>query len=140
MKSHKACIIPTMRYKDAPTAIDWLCQAFGFKKHLIVEGTNNTIVHAQLTYDNAMIMISSENENEYGQLVKSPKELNGINTQAPYIIVEKIDAHYKKAIAAGATILIEIKDQDYGGRVYTCKDIEDHVWSFGSYDPWAESK
>ena len=53
-----------------------------------------------------------------------------------YIIVEKIDEHYKNAVARGAKILIEIKDEEYGGRGYTCKDIENHIWSFGSYNPW----
>ena len=98
MKENKASIIPTMRYKNARTAIDWLCEAFGFEKHLIVEGGNNTIAHAQLTYGNSMIMLSSENENEYGELIKTPESLNGINTQAPYIVVEEIDAHYKKPL------------------------------------------
>ena len=138
MKQNKACIIPTMRYKNARKAIDWLCNAFGFEKHLIVEGENNTIAHAQLTYGNSMIMLGSENENEYGKLVKTPESLHGNNTQAPYIVVEKIDEHYEKAVAAGAKILIEIKDEEYGGRGYTCRDIEEYIWNFGSYDPWTE--
>lgn len=139
MKEYKARIIPTLRYKNARTAIDWLCNAFGFEKHLIVEGEDDNIVHAQLIYGNSMIMLGSDNENEYGQLVKTPENLNGNNTQAPYIIVEEIDDHYKKAVAAGAKILIEIKDEAYGGRGYTCKDIEEYIWNFGSYDPWAEN-
>ena len=140
MKENKSNIIPTMRYKNARQAIDWLCNAFGFEIHLIVEGENHTIAHAQLTFGNSMIMLSSENENEYGKLVKTPESLNGINTQAPYIVVEKIDEHYEKAVAAGAIILIEIKDEEYGGRGYTCKDIEEYIWNFGSYDPWAENE
>ena len=140
MKENKACIILTMRYKNAQTAIDWLCNAFGFEKHLIVEGVNNTIAHAQLTYGNSMIMLSSENENEYGKLVKTPENLNGNNTQATYIIVENIDEHYEKAVAAGAKILIEIKDEEYGGRGYTCKDIEEYIWNFGSFKPWSENE
>ena len=83
-----------------------------------------------------MIMLGSENNNEYGKLLKTPNSLNGMNTQAPYIIVEKIDEHYKNAVARGAKILIEIKDEEYGGRGYTCKDIEEHIWNFGSYNPW----
>ena len=140
MKENKACIIPTMRYKNARTAIDWLSKAFGFEKHLIVEGVNNTIAHAQLTYGNSMIMLSSENENQYGKLVKMPENLNGCNTQASYIVVEQIDEHYEKAVAAGAKILIGIKDEEYGGRGYTCKDIEEYLWNFGSYDPWIENE
>jgi uncharacterized glyoxalase superfamily protein PhnB len=139
MKENKACIIPTMHYKNARTAIDWLCNAFGFEKHLIVEGENTTIAHAQLTYGDSMIMLSSEKDNEYGKFVKTPKDLNGINTQAPYIIVEEIDKHYQRAITSGAKIILDIKDEDYGGRGYSCQDPEGHIWNFGSYNPWTEN-
>ncbi len=136
MKQNGAMIIPTLRYQDAAAAIEWLCHAFGFEKHLIVPGEGRTIVHAQLSFGNAMIMLSSENDNEYGRYIKTPKELDGINTQAPYIIVEEIDKHYQRAVAAGAKILLELKDEDYGGRGYTCQDPEGHSWNFGSYNPW----
>ena len=46
------------------------------------------------------------------------------------------DQHYARAKAAGAEILFEIKDEDYGGRGYTCRDPEGHVWNFGTFDPW----
>ena len=136
MKQNGSVIIPTIQYKDALKAIEWLCKAFGFEKHLIVQGDNDKIAHAQLTLGNAMIMLSSASNDEYGKLIQTPKNLNGLNTQAPYIIVENIDEHYKNAAQEGAEIVIEIKDEDYGGRVYTCKDIEGYIWNFGSYNPW----
>ncbi len=55
----RANIIPTLRYGDAAAAIDWLCRAFGFEKHLVVPGDNDTIAHAQLTLGNGMIMLGS---------------------------------------------------------------------------------
>ncbi len=134
-----ATIIPTMRYKDAKAAIKWLSQAFGFEEHLVVPGENDTIAHAQLKLGQAMIMLGSEKEDDYGKLLKTPAALNGINTQSPYIIVEKIDEHYQKAVAARAEIVLDIKDEDYGGRAYTCRDPEGHIWNFGSYNPWTES-
>lgn len=138
MKQKGSVVIPTIQYKDAPQAIEWLCNAFGFEKHLVVPGENETIAHAQLIFGNAMIMLGSENDNAYGKWLKAPKELNGLNTQATYIVVEHIDEHYKKAVQEGAEIVIDIKDEDYGGRGYTCRDQEGHIWSFGSYDPWVE--
>ena len=138
MKQKGSDIIPTMRYKDATEAIEWLCNAFGFEKHLIVTGENETITHAQLIFGNAMIMLGSENNNEYGKYIKSPKILHGINTQSPYIIVENIDEHYQRAFEAGAKIILKIKDEDYGGRGYSCQDPEGHIWNFGSYNPWAQ--
>ncbi len=136
MKQNQSTIIPTMRYKDAPAAIEWLCNAFGFEKHLVVPGEDGTIAHAQLNFGNAMIMLGSENDKEYDRFIKTPKDLNGMNTQAAYIIVEEIDKHYQRAIAGGAKILLDIKDEDYGGRGYSCQDPEGHIWNFGSYNPW----
>lgn len=128
-----------MRYKDAPTAIEWLCKAFGFEKHLVVPGENGTIAHAQLSFGNAMIMLGSENDDdEYGKLLGTPEDLNGFNTQALYIVVEEVDEHYQVAIAAGAEIVLDIKDEDYGGRGYSCQDPEGYIWSFGTYNPWTQ--
>ena len=137
MKQNGSVIIPTMRYKDASKAIDWLCKAFGFEEHLVVPGENGTIAHAQLSFGNAMIMLGSENNNEYSKLFRTPKDLDGFNTQSPYIVVEEIDEHYQGAIAAGAEIVLDIKDEDYGGRGYSCQDPEGYIWNFGSYNPWA---
>ncbi len=136
MKTNGSHIIPTMRYKDAPKAIDWLCKAFGFERHLVVPGENGTIGHAQLSFGNAMIMLGSETESDYGKWLSTPKDIKGLNTQAPYVIVEQIDEHYNKAVHEGAEIIVEIKDEEYGGRGYTCRDPEGHIWNFGSYNPW----
>lgn len=134
--SSNGIIIPTMRYRKAPEAIEWLCNAFGFEMHLVVPGENDTIAHAQLKFGNSMIMLGSMHDNEYGVIVQPPRGPELINTQAAYIIVEAIDDHYRRAVAAGAEIILDIEDADYGGRGYTCRDPEGVVWSFGSYNPW----
>ena len=129
-------VIPAIRYRDANAAIEWLCKAFGFEKHLVVPGENGTVAHAQLAYGNGMIMLGSAREDEFGQWVKPPRETGGIGTQSAYLIVEDADAHYARAKAAGAGIVMEVEDQDYGGRLYSCLDPQGHLWSFGTYDPW----
>ena len=136
-KHTTSTVIPTMRYEDARAAIDWLCEAFGFEQHLVVPGENGTITHAQLVFGNGMVMLGSTRDNEFGQLQKPPRALGGVGTQSPYIIVEDADKHYARAVAAGAEVVVPIKDEDYGGRGYSCRDFEGHVWNFGTYDPWA---
>ena len=130
-------IIPTLRYRDAPAAIDWLCRAFGFEKHLVVPGDGGTIAHAQLTFGNGMIMLGSARDDEFGRLQMTPAQVGGVGTQSPYVIVADADAHYARAVAAGAEIVYPLKDEDYGGRGYSCRDPEGHLWNFGTYDPWA---
>ena len=133
--SNGATVIPAMQYRDAPAAIEWLCTAFGFERHLIVPGENGTIAHAQLVCGNGMIMVGSVKDSEYGLLLRHPRDVGG-ETQTVYVVVADVDAHYARAKKAGAEIVIDIKDEDYGGRDYTCRDPEGHVWTFGSYDPW----
>jgi uncharacterized glyoxalase superfamily protein PhnB len=135
-KNTVSTVIPAMRYRDANAAIEWLCKAFGFEKHLVVPGENGTVAHAQLSFGNGMIMLGSAREDEFGQWVKPPWETGGIGTQSAYVIVEDADAHHARAKAAGAEIVMEVEDQDYGGRLYSCLDPEGHLWSFGTYDPW----
>jgi len=133
-----ATVIPGMRYHDAPAAIQWLCRAFGFEKRLVVPGEGGSIAHAQLTFGNGMIMLGSAGAHGggYDALVKTPRELGGVGSQAAYVIVEDPRAHYDRAVAAGAEILLPLEKQDYGGSGYTCRDPEGHVWSFGDHDPW----
>ena len=52
--------------------------------------------------------------------------------------MDDADAHHARARAAGAEILLALEDQDYGGRGYTCRDPQGHVWSFGTFDPWKD--
>jgi nitronate monooxygenase len=130
-------IIPCLRYRDAPAAIDWLCRAFGFEKHLVVPGEDDTVAHAQLRLGQGMIMLGSATQGEWGRLICQPDQIKGCETQAPYIVVPDADAHYARAKAAGAEMLLDIKSEDYGGRGYTCRDLEGHVWTFGTFDPWA---
>ncbi len=132
----KATMIPALRYADAPAAIDWLCRAFGFERHLVVPDGDDGIAHAQLTLGDAMLMLGGHRSDEFGRLMRLPAEAGG-STQSLYVVVEDVDGHCERARAAGAEIMREPMDEDYGGRGYTCRDVEGHVWTFGSYDPWA---
>lgn len=138
-KNTKATIIPCLRYRDAPAAIEWLCETFGFSKHLVVPGDDGSILHAQLSFGNGMLMLGSVSrvDNEYSKLVKQPDEIGGAQTQTVYAVVNDADAIYRSAKQGGARIAMEIKDADYGGRGFSCYDLEGHLWSFGTYDPWA---
>ena len=137
-QSTKGNIIPGMRYRDAPAAIDWLCRAFGFSRHLVVPDEDGGIAHAQLVLGNGMIMLGSyRDEGEYDRLVRLPEDAGG-STQAAYIVIEEIEDHYRRAVEAGARVVYELAEQDYGGKLYSVLDPEGHLWNFGSYDPWAE--
>lgn len=136
-KNTKTTVIPAMRYRDAPAAIEWLCGVLGFEKHLVVPNEDGTIAHAQLSYGNGMIMLGSATDTEFGNFIKQPEEIGGAETQCAYLVVNDADEVYRNVKAAGTEILMEIRDEDYGGRGFTCRDIEGHIWSIGTYDPWS---
>jgi uncharacterized glyoxalase superfamily protein PhnB len=82
-------------------------------------------------------MLGSERpgEDDYGRHVTAGSGSSiGI-----YVVVDDVAAHAQRARAAGAEIVMDPEEQDYGGSNYTCKDLEGIVWSFGNYDPWAEA-
>ena len=134
-KAARGRIIPGLRYEDAAAAIDWLCNAFGFERHLVVEDDSGGIAHAQLVLGPCMIMLGGHADDEYGRHMTTPAQAGG-NTQAAYVVVDNVDAHYARAKAAGADIFMDIEDKDYGGRGYGCKDLEGHIWNSGSDVPW----
>ena len=136
-KKTTSTVSPCLRYRDAPAAIDWLCKVFGFERHLVVGGADNVIEHAQLSFGNGMIMLGSVSvDNDYGRLIKQPDEIGGAQTQTINLVVADADVVYARVKEAGVPVLIDIADADYGGRGFTCRDLEGHVWSIGTYDPW----
>jgi len=132
-------LIPTMRYRDAGEMIDWLCGAIGFHRHLVVEDGEGGIAHAQLILGPGMIMLGSARDDAFGMLQKAPATLGG-TTQSPYIVVKDADAIYTKVKEKGGEIVMEIKDEDYGGRGFSFRDPEGHLWNVGSYDPWKDGQ
>ena len=130
-------IIPTMRYRDAAAMIDWLCEVFGFDRNLIVADGSSGIAHAQLTLGGAMIMLGSMRDDEFGRL-QVPADPGQPVNQSAYIVVSDPDRVYERAKAAGAVIVYDIRDEDYGGRGFSCRDPEGQLWNVGSYDPWLD--
>ena len=135
-KDTTATIIPTLRYRDAAAAIDWLCQAFGFERHLVVPGEDGGIAHAQLVFGNGMVMLGSARDDAFGEIQLPLSAPDAQVTQSPYIIVSDVDGHHARAVSAGAHVVLPPEDQEHGGRLYSCRDPEGNLWNFGSYDPW----
>lgn len=133
----RSTLIPCLRYRDAHAAIAQLGKVFGFTEKLIVPGDNNAIRHAELALGNGMIMLGSESDsNEYGRLTGAPVP-GSRHPQSIYAVVPDADAVYERVRAAGMEVVMPIKDEDHGGRGFTCRDLEGHIWSVGTYDPFA---
>jgi len=136
-KDCRSTVIPALRYRDAHRAIDFLVAAFGFEKQAVYDGPDNTVMHAQLAFGNGMVMLgSASNEGEASQWMAQPDEIGGRETMTPCLIVSDAAAVYETAKAAGAQIVMELAEMPYGGKAFSCADLEGHRWSIGEYDPW----
>ena len=127
-------IYPALRYRDAKAAVEWLQRAFGFEPLMVVPGEaagEGGVSHAELKLGNGVVMLGSF----LG--TPAPSQDDGIGT-APmtiYAVVDDPDAHCERAKSAGAEIIRELENMDYGSREYSARDPEGYIWSFGTYVP-----
>ncbi|WP_436772428.1 VOC family protein [Yinghuangia sp. YIM S09857] len=111
-------IVPALRYRDAPAAIAFLRDVFGLEPTLVVPGEGNVVQHAQLTWGNGCVMLGSLIEgDDDGDRVEMT-----VRGSCLYLILDDVDAHYARTVAAGAEITRELRDEDYGGRGYVARD------------------
>lgn len=129
-------IMPALRYRDAHAAMEWLCSVLGCRRHVVYDGPDGSVAHAELALGNGMIMLGSQKDDAYGKGFRSPVELGGVETRSAYVVVADADAVWERAQAAGAVVVRPIQDTEYGSREFTVKDPEGHSWSVGTYDPW----
>ena len=115
---------PTLRYRDAHAAIDFLCTAFGFEQRVVYEH-EGVVQHAELNFGDGIVMIGSERDDGF----------HPGGTVSIYIATDDIDARAARAREAGAEIVREPFDTDYGSRDFAAKDPDGNVWSFGTYRP-----
>ncbi|UVK36479.1 VOC family protein [Mesorhizobium sp. AR10] len=129
-------LYPTLRYKNAAKMIDWLGEAFDFSVRARF-GEGDVVHHAELTFRSSMIMLGTARDDKFGQMVGAPGSGGG---RAIYVAVADADAAFARAKSAGADILEELVDRNYGSREFICRDPEGNVWSFGTYWPKANEK
>jgi uncharacterized glyoxalase superfamily protein PhnB len=120
-------VTPVLRYRDAHRAVEFLERGFGLRREMVHEDEGGAIVHAELSHGgDGIVMIGPEGDEPYG---------SHAGQSWIYLAVEDADAHFEQAKAAGAEILREPVDQDYGSRDYSARDVEGNIWSFGTYHP-----
>ena len=118
-------ITPYLLYDDVGAALKFLAKAFGFRKHgAQMLGPNGKINHAAMQFGEDMVMMGYP-----GSGYRNPKRL-GQATQSLYVNVDDVDKHFARARKAGATILEEPADTEYGHRRYGAEDPEGHQWYF----------
>jgi uncharacterized glyoxalase superfamily protein PhnB len=124
-------VFPALTYVDSSAAIEWLKHAFGFEEHAVHRAEDGSVLHAELQLGAGMIMLG-------GRRDQGPKPNPSTSSQSIYVVVPDPDALFVRARDAGATIVRELTDQEYGSREFAVRDLEGHLWSFGTYDPYQQ--
>ena len=117
-------ITPYLFYNDVPAALEWLAKTFGFESRLTLPGADGSLMHAEMTLSDGVIMMGPPSD-EQGS--KSPKDLGAVN-QSLFVYVDDLQAHYERAKGSGAKIVMEPVEMFWGDRVYSALDVEGHRW------------
>ena len=118
-----------LHYQDVAAATAWLEQFFGFRTRFTMPDAAGGVVHAEMTYEDGLIMMGRANA-EHGYM--SPKDLPGIN-QGLYVYVDDLERHYTHSRESGARIIMEPETMFWGDRIYAAADIEGHHWTFAQH-------
>ena len=121
-------IYPVLRFADADKALRFLGEAFGFREVSVHRDDSGTIVHALMAWQEDLFMFS---------VSKGADDPFDLGPSVIYVAVDDPDTHHDRAVGAGAEVVMELTDQDYGSREYSAKDPEGNVWCFGTYRPEA---
>ena len=115
-------LYPSMRYRDAPAAMAFLEEAFGFRRREVVANEDGTIAHAELTLGPSILMLGSDRDD--------PLSGSRVGLGWMYVAVDDPDAE----------VVVDLHDTDYGSRDYAARDPEGNLWYFGTYRPSADAK
>ena len=125
-------ITPILRYRDVGVASHWLCEAFGFQEHNRAQELDGHVKYVSLRLGDSFVLVRPITNSVLDNLMVQPETVGGANTQFCYLTIADATDHCAHAKAAGATVELEPQDDGLGGRFYTCRDLEGHLWSFGT--------
>jgi len=115
---------PYLIVKGAAKAIEFYKQAFGATEVERMEMPDGKIAHAEIKIGDSIIMLGDE-ALQHG--TRGPKSLGG-SPCGLYLYVENVDETFNRAITAGATVTMAVKDQFYGDRNGSLVDPFGHTW------------
>jgi uncharacterized glyoxalase superfamily protein PhnB len=123
---------PLLRYRNPGAAARWLCEAFGFREHDSAQESEQHVKYILLRLGDSSVLVRPVSNSVFDDLMVEPSAVGGANTHVLYVTIPDAEAHCTHAKSAGAKVELEPQDDGLGGRFYTCRDPEGHLWSFGT--------
>ncbi|NUB42854.1 glyoxalase [Fertoebacter nigrum] len=130
-------LIAATRYHDCEAALAFLTDVFGLVPAGVYRDDSGRIQHAQMMLGTGMLMFGPEQGGAFDAFMAHPSDTGGRATVSLYAVVTDLDAVHGRCVAAGCTLLMPLREESYGGRSFSVRDCEGHVWTFGTYDPFA---
>ncbi len=122
-------LYPGLQYRDADAAMKWLEDVLGCERREDHRDGDGNVVHAELVFRGAIVMLSSAG------VGREPFRSLPAGGRLVYCAIDDIDSLYERVREAGAEVVVEITDTDYGSRDFTIRDPEGNLWAFGTYRP-----
>ena len=119
-------VYPSFRYRDARAGLDFLQRAFGFEPLHVYDGPDGGVAHAEVRAGNGLVMLGDQRDDRFG---------DHTGQGWVYVAVDEVDELFARARDAGAEVVMEPTDLDYGSRDFAVRDPEGNLWSFGTYEP-----
>ncbi len=123
----RTIIWPTLRYDDAHAAIRFLTDAFGFEQVALYE-SGELVDHCEMRWPSGGGVMLGSTARVDSSIAGLPPGMGSV-----YVVTDDPDGLYKRSTSAGATVVAELRDEDYGSRGFTVRDPEGVYWSFGTY-------
>lgn len=119
---------PALNYDDAHAAIKFLVDALGFEETAVYTDEDGRVAHAELRWPEGGGVMLGDSGRDESEFSKMPTGCASV-----YVVSDHPDAIYQRATAAGADLVRELRDEDYGSRGFSVRDPEGNIWSFGTY-------
>ena len=111
-------------YDDIGAAHEYITRVYGLTAGLVERNASGDVVHAEVQAGDHLIMLHPS-----GQEFRSPRSLGGVSSMT-IVAVTDVDAHYARGVQAGAEIISEPVNREYGVREYGARDLEGQLWYF----------
>ena len=122
-------VTPYLVITNAGKAIEFYKEAFGARESSRLASPDGKVMHAEIMIGDSPIMLSDEFP-DWNAL--SPLTIGGTPVSI-MLYVEDVDSIVKRAVAAGATLLMPVENQFWGDRMGTVADPFGHKWSVATH-------
>jgi uncharacterized glyoxalase superfamily protein PhnB len=117
-------LVPVLACSDIAAEHDFLVDVLGLASAGLERTPDGAVVHGEVRAGDRRIWLHLTSEESR---LATPNKL-GAAGGGMVLHVQDVDAHFARASSAGAEILSEPTDQEYGQREYGLRDPDGHSW------------